>query len=38
MPGPKYSKEQKERFFDLVDRGGAVRAAADAAGVHPNAA
>ena len=38
MAGPKYSKEQKERFFDLVDRGGTVRAAAKDAGVHPNAA
>lgn len=34
----KYSKEQKEKFFDLVDRGGTVRAAATAAGVHPAAA
>ena len=37
MAGPKYTKEQKERFFDLLDRGGTVRAAAAAAGVHPAA-
>jgi transposase, IS30 family len=38
MPGPKYTGEQKQHFFDLVDRGGTVRAAALAAGVHPDAA
>jgi transposase-like protein len=38
MASPRYSKEDKERFFDLLDRGGTVRAAADAAGVHPAAA
>lgn len=38
MSGPKYSKEQKERFFELVDRGGTVRAAARAAGVSEDAA
>ncbi|WP_410677307.1 transposase, partial [Amycolatopsis sp. cmx-4-68] len=38
MAGRKYSKEQKEGFFDLLDRGGTVRAAATAAGVHPEAA
>jgi IS30 family transposase len=38
MPGPKYSKLQRERFFDLLDRGGTVRAAAAAVGVHPGAA
>ncbi|MBF6423002.1 IS30 family transposase [Nocardia farcinica] len=38
MAGPKYSKEQRELFFDLLDRGGSVRAAATAAGVHPGAA
>jgi transposase, IS30 family len=38
MQGPKYSKEQRERFFDLLDRGAAVRAAAAVVGVHPGAA
>lgn len=38
MSGPKYSKEQRTEFFDLIDRGGTVRAAAMAAGVHPGAA
>lgn len=38
MAGKKYTDEQKEQFFDLLDRGGTVRAAAKAAGVHPNAA
>ncbi|TDS82629.1 IS30 family transposase [Nesterenkonia aurantiaca] len=38
MSGPKYSKKQKEQFFDLIDRGGTVRAAAETAGVHPDAA
>lgn len=38
MGGSKYSKEQKERFFELVYNGGTVRAAASAAGVQPNAA
>jgi len=38
MPGPKYSAETKERFFDLLDRGGTIRAAAKAAGVHEQAA
>lgn len=38
MSGPKYSKEQKERFFELVDRGGTVRAAARAAEVSEDAA
>lgn len=28
MPGPKYTPEQKEMFFVLIDRGGTVRAAA----------
>ncbi|MDT7710950.1 MAG: hypothetical protein QOG20_6557, partial [Pseudonocardiales bacterium] len=27
MGGPKYSAEQKERFFELLDKGGTVRAA-----------
>jgi IS30 family transposase len=38
MGSPKYSNEERERFFDLLDAGGTVRAAADAAGVHPAAA
>ncbi len=38
MSGPKYGKEQKRRFFELVDRGGTVRAAARAAGVGEDAA
>lgn len=38
MAGPKYSKKQKEQFFDLIDRGGTVRAAAETARVHPEAA
>ena len=37
MPGPKYTPEQKEMFFELIDRGGTVRAAAKAAGVHEDA-
>jgi len=31
MSGRKYCKEQRERFLDLIDRGGTVRAAASAA-------
>lgn len=38
MPGPKYTKEQKDHFFEMVDRGGTVRAAAAAAEVHESAA
>lgn len=38
VAGLKYSKEQKERFFEFVDRGGTVRAAASAAGVSEDAA
>jgi IS30 family transposase/transposase-like protein len=38
MPGPKYTKEEKTRFFDLLDRGGTVRAAASAVGAHEAAA
>ena len=38
MPGPKYTSEQRQNFFDLVDQGGTVKAAALAAGVHPAAA
>jgi IS30 family transposase len=37
MAGPKYSKEQKEEFFRLLDMGGTVRAAARAVGVHQDA-
>ena len=25
MPGPKYSAETKDRFFDSLDRGGTIR-------------
>ena len=32
MPGPKYTKKQKDLFFDLIDRGGTVKAAAMDAG------
>jgi len=38
MSGPKYSSETKDRFFDLLDRGGTVRAAADAVGATHAAA
>ena len=38
MAGPKYSKQQKAMFFDLIDKGGTVRAAAKAVGVHEDAA
>lgn len=38
MGGPKYTKEQKDSFFEFVDKGGTVRAAAAAAGVHESAA
>jgi IS30 family transposase/transposase-like protein len=38
MAGPKYTQAQKEMFFSLIDRGGTVRAAANAAGVHEGAA
>ena len=38
MTGPKYSVETKQRFFDLLDQGGSIRAAADAVGVHRAAA
>ena len=38
MPGPKYTSDQKRQFFDLVDRGGTVRAAALTVGVRPDAA
>lgn len=38
MSGPKYSPETKETFFDLLDRGGTIRAAAKSVGVHEQAA
>jgi transposase InsO family protein len=38
MAGPKYSAQQKELFFELIDKGGTVRAAAKAVGVHEDAA
>lgn len=37
MAGRKYSQEQKDEFFRVLDRGGTVRAAARAAGVGENA-
>jgi IS30 family transposase len=37
MAGRKYSKEQKDEFFRLLDKGGTVRAAARAVGVHQDA-
>lgn len=38
LPGPKYSKEQKLQFFELLDRDGSVRVAADAVGFNVHAA
>ena len=38
MPGSKYSSETKQEFFDLLDRGGTIRAAARAVGVQEQAA
>lgn len=38
MGGPIYSEEQRERFFEILDRGGTVRAAARSAGVSEHAA
>jgi IS30 family transposase len=38
MDGRIYSDEQRERFFDVLDRGGMVRAAARSAGVSEHAA
>jgi IS30 family transposase len=38
MAGPMYSAEIKQEFFDLLDRGGTIRAAATAVGVHEAAA
>ena len=37
MAGKKYTEEQKDEFFRILDRGGTVRAAARAAGVNENA-
>lgn len=37
MPARKYTDEQHDRFFEVLDRGGTIRAAAAAAGVHPDA-
>lgn len=37
MGGKKYTDEQKDEFFRLLDKGGTVRAAARAAGVHEDA-
>ena len=38
MASPKYSAQQKEKFFELIDKGGTVRSAAKAVGVHEDAA
>ncbi len=38
MGGPIYSEEQRGRFFEILDRGGTVRAAARSAGVSEHAA
>ncbi len=37
MAGKKYTDAQREEFFRLLDKGGTVRAAARAAGVHEDA-
>ncbi|WP_336873970.1 transposase [Rhodococcus qingshengii] len=37
MARKKYTDQQKEEFFRLLDRGGTVRAAARAVGVHEGA-
>lgn len=37
MAEKRYTDEQKDEFFRILDRGGTVRAAARAAGVHENA-
>ena len=37
MAGKKYTEEQKDEFFRILDRGGTVRAAARAVGVNENA-
>ncbi|WP_444665202.1 transposase [Cellulomonas sp. CW35] len=38
MPARKYTDEQRLEFLALIDRGGSVRAACAAVGVHPDAA
>ena len=38
MPGAKHSQETKQEFFDRLDRGGTIRAAARAVGVQEQAA
>jgi len=37
MPARKYTDEQQETFFESLAGSGTVRAAAAAAGVHPDA-
>ncbi|NYI40411.1 IS30 family transposase [Demequina lutea] len=37
MPARKYTEQQRLAFMALIDRGGSVRAAAIAVGVHPDA-
>jgi IS30 family transposase len=37
MAGNRYTEEQKDEFFRLLDKGGTVRAAARAANVHQDA-
>jgi IS30 family transposase len=37
MPARKYTEHQRLAFMALIDRGGSVRAAAIAVGVHPDA-
>ena len=37
MSARKYTREQKDEFFRVLDRGGTVRAAARAVGVHEDA-
>ena len=37
IPARKYTEEQRLAFVALIDRGGSVRAAAIAVGVHPDA-
>ena len=36
MPARKYTEEQRLEFLALIDRGGSVRAASAAIGVHPD--
>jgi len=37
MPARKYTEAQRQAFMAIIDRGGSVRAAAAAIGVHPDA-